>query len=206
MRTGEAERRAGDERKRDMLAAILLALGAVAFQPVTPATTSQPSGVYVRDAAAQAQPGPGGHAFGLRAPNVNDPDNTGLLNANGDPLKAVLGIWRTADGNVAVKPSPKGLEVRAVFHHLIPDGRYSLFVSQLAGASGTVFTPLDLAGTANSFSADDRGFAEVIVTTPLALPSGAQIVLFYHSDGVDHASSVGNPGVTTHAQLIARLP
>jgi hypothetical protein len=206
MRTGKAERRAHDERTRDMLAAILLALGAVAFQPVSPATTAQPSDVFVRDPAAQAQPDPGGHVWGIRPPAAADPDTVPLLDANGDPLKAVLGVWRTADGSLDVTPGPRGTRVRAVFHHLVPDGRYSLFLRQLAGTSGTVFTPLDVTGNANSFSADDRGFAEAIVTSPLAFPSGTQVVLIYHSDGVDHASSLGNPGINAHAQLIARLP
>ncbi|HTJ26481.1 MAG TPA: hypothetical protein VMA36_09965 [Candidatus Limnocylindria bacterium] len=189
-----------------MLAAILLALGAVTFQPVTPATTSQPSDVFVRDASAQAQPGPGGHVWGIRPPTGGDPDTVPLLNANGDPLKAVLGIWRTADGNLQVTPGPKGERVRAVFHHLIADGRYSLFLRQLAGGTGAVFTPLDVTGMANSFSADDQGNAEAVVSSPLALPPGTQVVLIYHSDGTDHASSLGNPGINAHTQLIARLP
>jgi hypothetical protein len=189
-----------------MLAAILLALGAITFQPVTPATTSQPSDIFVHDTSAQAQSGPGGHAWGFRPPTGNDPDSAPLFNARGDGVKAVLGIWRTADGTVEVAPAPKGTRVRAVFHHLIADGRYSLFVRQLAGASGAVFTPLDLTGAANSFNADDQGNAEAIVSSPLALASGTQVVLIYHSDGADHQSSLGNPGINAHTQLIARLP
>jgi hypothetical protein len=189
-----------------MLAAILLALGAVTFHPVTPETTSQPSDVFVRDASAQAQPGPGGHVWGIRPPTPADPDAVPLVNANADPIKAVLGIWRTGDGTLEVTPGPKGVRVHAAFRHLIPDGRYSLFLRQLAGKTGTVFTPLDVTGTANSFSADDQGNAEAVVVSPLALPAGTQIMLVYHSDGADHASSLGNPGINAHAQLIARLP
>src|ERR1700719_716935 len=102
-----------------MLAALLLAFAAATFQPVTPTTTSQPADVFVRDASAQAQPGPTGHDLGFRAPLDTDPDTAPLYNAHGEPLKAVLGVWRTADGSADLQPAPRGVRVRATFHHLI---------------------------------------------------------------------------------------
>lgn len=188
-----------------MLAVLLLALAAATFQPVTPMTTSQAPDVFVRDASAQAQPGPGGHDFGLRAPGENDADTAPLYNAHGAQLKAILGVWRTADGSADLQAAPRATRVHATFHHLIPNGRYSLFLRQLAGKSGTVFTPLDVTGAANSFTADATGYGEIAVTSPLQIPPGTQLVLIYHSDGADHQSSVGNPGVNAHTQLIARL-
>jgi hypothetical protein len=189
----------------NMLAALLLAFAAATFQPVTPTMTSQTSDVFVRDASAQAQPGPGGHDFGLRPPGDSDADSTPLYNAHGQPLKAVLGVWRTGDGRADLQPTPRGTRVHATFHHLIPNGRYSLFLRQLAGKTGTVFTPLDVTGAANSFTTDATGYGEIAVTSPLQIPPGTQLVVVYHSDGADHQSSLGNPGVNAHTQLIARL-
>ncbi len=189
-----------------MLAALLLGLITASFEPVTPETTAQPSEVFVRDPAAQAQRGPGGHAWGLRAPLRTDSDALPLYDANGDPIHTVLAIWRTAQGQAALEETPRGTRIRARFDGLVPHGRYSLFVRQLAGRTGTVFTPLDVTGAANSFSADGRGHGELAVVTPVQLPSGAQLALVYHSDGVDHRSSLGDPGVTAHVQLITRVP
>lgn len=189
-----------------MLSTVLLAFAAMTFQPVAPATSSQPSQVYVHDASVPAQPGDDGHAYGLRAPTDNDPDTAPLYNSRGDSLKALLGSWRTADGTATFDPAPNAIRVRASFRGLVPNGRYSLFVRQLAVRTGPAFTPLDLVGNQNSFTADAQGNAQPIVMTPLQLPSGSQLVAFYHSDGVDHQSSLGNPGVNVHAQLILRVP
>ena len=176
------------------------------FQPVATTTTSQPSQVFVHDSSVQAEPGEGGHAFGLRAPTDNDPDTAPLYNARGDAVKALLGSWRTADGTAVFEPAPNAVRVRASFRGLVPNGHYSLFVRQLAVRTGAVFTPLDLVGAQNNFVADAQGSAQTVVVTPLQLPSGSQLVAFYHSDGVDHQSSLGNPGVNAHAQLILRVP
>ena len=186
---------------------MLLAYATATFQPVDATTTSQPAQVFVRDASAQAQPGDGGHDFGLRPPVDNDPDAAPLYNAHGDAIKALLGSWRTADGRATFEPGPQGaLRVHAQFRGLVPNGRYSLFVRQLAVRTAPVFTPLDLTGAQNSFTADAQGNADFTVVSPLQVPSGAQLVAFYHSDGVDHQSSLGNPGVNVHAQLIMRMP
>jgi hypothetical protein len=189
-----------------MLAAVLLTLAAAAFQPVTAATTAQPPQVFVRDASAQAQTGDNPHDFGLRPPGENDSDAAPLYNAHGDAIRAGLGVWRTAAGTATFEPGPQTIMVRASFRGLVPDGRYSLFTRQLAGRTGVVFTPLDLVGATNSFSADGQGKGEIAVASPLQLPSGAQLVLVYHSDGTDHQSSIGVLGTNAHPQLITRVP
>lgn len=189
-----------------MLAAVLLAYAAATFQPVNAATTSQPPQVFVHDASAQAQTGDNPHDFGLRPPTDNDSDTAPIYNAHGDAIKALLGSWRTAVGSAAIDPTPQGLRVRTSFHGLIPNGRYSVFVRQLAVRTGPVFTPLDVTGAQNSFTADQQGNGELTVVSPLQLATGSQIVLIYHSDGADHQSSLGNPGVNAHAQLITRVP
>ena len=189
-----------------MLSVVLLAYATATFQPVTAATTSQPAQVFVRDTSSQAQPGENGHVWGLRAPSDADADSAPLMNARGEPIRTVLGVWRTSDGSASIDPTPQGTKVHAVFHHLLPSARYSVFLRQLAGRTGAVLTPLDLVGTQNNFSADAQGNAELALTSPLEMPSGTQILLIYHSDGVDHQSSVGNPSVNAHAQLITRVP
>ena len=186
---------------------MLLAYAAATFQPVDASTTSQPAQVFVHDASAQLQVGDGGHDFGLRPPTDDDPDVAPLFNAHGDALKALLGTWRTAGGTASFEPAAQGAtRVHLFFRGLVPNGRYSLFVRQLAARTAPVFTPLDVVGTQNSFTADAQGIAETIVISPVQVPAGAQLVAFYHSDGVDHQSSLGNPGVNVHAQLILRMP
>jgi hypothetical protein len=189
-----------------MLAAVLFALVSATFQPVTAATTAQPPQVFVRDPAAQVQTGDNAHDYGYRPPTDNDPDGLPLFNAHGDALRAALGVWRTADGTATFDAGPSTTIVRATFHHLIPNGRYGLFVRQLAGRTGAVFTPLDLTGAGNSFTADNRGYAQVSVSSPLQMPTGSQLVLVFHSDGADHKSSIGVLGTNAHPQLITRVP
>ena len=183
----------------------MLTYAALAFQPVAPSTSSQPSQVYVHDASAPAETGDAGHAYGLRPPADSDPDTAPLFNARGDGIKTLLGTWRTADGSATFDQTREGVRVRAAFHGLVPNGRYSLFVRQMAVRVGATYTPLDGVGNENSFTADAQGAAQANVPAPLQLPPGAQLVAFYHSDGVDHQSSLGNPGVNVHAQLILRV-
>jgi len=185
---------------------VLFALVSATFQPVTAATTAQPPQVFVRDPSVQAQTGANAHDWGLRPPADNDADGLPLFNAHGDALHAVLGVWRTADGTATFDPGRSATIVHATFHHLIPNGRYSLFVRQLAGRTGPVFTPLDVTGAGNSFTADGRGYGQVNVSSPLQMPSGSQLVLVFHSDGLDHRSSIGVLGTNAHPQLITLVP
>jgi hypothetical protein len=189
-----------------MLAAVLLALASATFQPVNAVTTAQPPQVFVRDASVQAQTGENAHAWGVRPPGENDADTAPLLNANADPLRVALGVWRTGGGTATFEPVKDTMRVHTVFKNLVPNGRYSLFVRQLAGRNGAVFTPLDLVGATNSFTADGVGNGDVTVDSPLQMPGGSQLVLVYHSDGVDHQSSVGVLGTNAHPQLITRVP
>ncbi len=184
----------------------MFALASATFQPVTAATTAQPPQVFVRDNSAQAHTGENPHDFGLRPPGDNDADGAALLNAHGDSIKAGLGVWRTANGTATFEPGQQTTRVRATFLGLLPNARYSLFVRQLAGRTGAVFTPLDLLGATNNFSSDGNGRGELNVVTPLQLPSGSQLVLVYHSDGTDHQSSIGVLGTNAHPQLITRVP
>ncbi len=190
-----------------MLAAVFLTLAAVTFQPVTAVNTAQPPQVFVRDVSAQAQTGDNAHDWGLRPPNDADSDAAPLLNAHGDPIHTAYGVWRTAVGTATFEPGPQNTTtVRTEFRGLVPGGRYSLFVRQLAGRTGVAFTPLDLVGTANSFTAGADSRGALVVSSPLQMPPGSTIVLVYHSDGSDHQSSIGVLGMTAHPQLITRVP
>jgi hypothetical protein len=189
-----------------LAAAVLLALASATFQPVTAVTTAQPPQVFVRDASAQAQTGDNPHDYGLRPPTDNDSDAAFLYNAHGESMHTGLGSWRTALGTATFEPGPQANKVHASFQRLIPLGHYSLFVRQLAGRAGAVFTPLDLIGAQNNFIADGQGTADITVNSPLQMPSGSQLVLVYHSDGADHQSSIGVLGTNAHPQLITRVP
>ena len=193
----------------DMLAALLLALVTARFEPVTPITTAQTEQVFVHDSSAAGQPytDGGGHAAGFRPPRSTDSAAAPLFTATGGALNTTLAGWRAAAGNAELDPTADGgTRVRATFAKLIPRGRYSLFVRQLAGRTGPVLTPVDITGAANTFLADPDGNGQITITSPTTIPDGAQLVVIYHSDGVDHQSSVGNPGVNAHAQLITRVP
>jgi hypothetical protein len=195
-----------------MLAAVALALLGVAFQPVNAQTTAQPAHVFVRDSSAPASTDPNGggmHDAGIRPPSDNDSPSAQLTNAHGDALKVSIADWRSATGDADFQPlmgGSGGVRVRASFHGLIPMGRYSLFVRQLAGRVGVVLTPVDIVGASNSFLADRDGNGIIAVDSPNPIPSGAQLVLIYHSDGMEHQSSPGSLGVTAHEQLITRVP
>lgn len=189
-----------------LAAAVLFALASATFQPVTAATTAQPAQVFVRDSSAQADTGENPHDWGLRPPVENDADAAQLFNARGESIRAGLGVWRTASGTATFTPGAQTTRVRTTFVGLLPNGRYSLFVRQLAGRAGAVFTPLDLIGAANSFNADSAGKGDLSVDSPLQLPTGSQLVLVYHSDGADHQSSIGILGTNAHPQLITRVP
>ena len=185
---------------------MLFALVSATFQPVTAATTAQPPQVFVRDPRAPGDIGDNAHDVGLRPPTDRDADGLPLFNAHGDPLRAALGVWRTAEGTATFDTGRSATIVHATFHYLIPNGRYSLFVRQLAGRTGPVFTPLDITGTGNSFTADGRGYGQVNVSSPLQMSSGSQLVLVFHSDGRDHRSSIGVLGTNAHPQLITLVP
>ncbi|HEX3466307.1 MAG TPA: hypothetical protein VHS78_19825 [Candidatus Elarobacter sp.] len=194
-----------------MLAAIALTLVGVAFQPVNAQTTAQPAQVFVRDSSAPAQTDPragGMHDAGLRPPADTDSPNAQLTNAHGDALNVSIAGWRSASGQADFQPLMQGggVRVRASFKGLIANGRYSLFLRQLAGRVGVVLTPVDIVGASNSFLADRDGNGIIAVDAPNPIPSGAQLVLIYHSDGAEHQSSPGNLGITAHEQLITRVP
>ncbi len=192
------------------IAAVVVALGALTFQPVTPQNTAASAHVFIRDASAPAQTDPGSgavHDAGVRPFGENDPPSAQLMNANGVPLKVSLAEWRAATGTAELAPtSGGGTRVRAAFRGLIPMGRYSLFIRQLAGRAGVVLTPGDVTGSADTFFADPDGAGRIEIESPNVIPSGAQLVLIFHSDGTDHQSSPGNLGVTAHEQLITRVP
>jgi hypothetical protein len=193
-----------------LAAAVLVALASVTFQPVTAQTTAQPAHVFVRDSAAPASTDEsmgGLHDKGLRPPADTDSPSAQLSNAHGESLKVSIADWRSATGTADFAPGPGGgVRVRAAFKGLIPMGRYSLFIRQLAGRAGVVLTPVDITGVADTFFADKDGIGMIAVDSPNVIPPGAQLVLIYHSDGSDHQSSPGNLGVNAHEQLITRVP
>ena len=186
---------------------MLLALGTAQFQPVTPLTTAQTQQVYVHDSSAPAAAGDEPHDAGLRPVNANDSPLVQLFSARNAPLNVTLQSWGAATGSVTTSADGNGgTRVHATFANLVPLGHYSLFLRQLAGRTGAVLMPVDIAGAGANFVASPDGAGALDVDSPAAIPTGAQLVLIYHSDGQDHQSSMGVPGVNAHAQLITRVP
>ncbi len=164
--------------------------------------------VFVRDPAAPAAMGPQGirHVKGVRPLPLSDAPQTKLYTATGKPLGFTAGEWLGATGRVTITPDQKGGgEIVATFEGLRPGGVYSLFENDFA-TKPISFSPLDGRGTRNSFKARGDGSASVKVHAP-KMPTGVNAVLLvYHSDGKTHGRSRGNPGVTAHNQLIAKVP
>ncbi len=162
---------------------------------------------FVRDPAAAAGPGPQGivHTAGIRpAFGVDDP-SVPVVNAQGRALGFTLAEWFGAHGSVKVATTGSNTAADFTFVGLIPNGRYSLFENHFSD-SGVTFTPLDGTATTNSFTASDKGRAEIALTIPGAVSHEEGLLLVYHSDGHDHGMQRGQLGVTAHHQLIIRTP
>jgi hypothetical protein len=165
--------------------------------------------VFVRDPSAPAATGPQGiqHIAGVRPALIDqDAKTTPLINANGEALGFDLTDWLGANGIVTIRSSADGkAKVSAQFTRLRPGGYYSLFENHF-DQQPIGFTPLDGAGKANNFVASKTGSARVTVTAPQPLTHANAVLLVYHSDKTFHGEQRGDPGVTAHNQLIARIP
>jgi hypothetical protein len=173
---------------------------------ITPPVDPQ---VFVKDEAAPAGVGPQSiaHEAGYRPALVeSDPASAPLFTAHGAPLGITLGQWIGATGSLEI--SVLNANAQSVVVHcegLSPYGAYSVFTSR-SDPQATVFTPLDGAGTGNSFVADAGGSATLSVLVSPQLAPLSTIVVVFHSDGGTHGMSRGAIGITSHNQLIARVP
>jgi hypothetical protein len=95
--------------------------------------------------------------------------------------------------------------VTMALHGLKAGGHYSVFENHF-DQQPTGFTPLDGAGTRNSFVADSNGAAVVKLIAPEQMTHQNAVLVVYHSDGTPHGSERGAIGDTAHHQLIARVP
>ncbi|MDE2227761.1 MAG: hypothetical protein KGL11_01810 [Alphaproteobacteria bacterium] len=181
---------------------------AMFFSSETRQATPLDPQVFVRDAAAPAAAGPQGirHVAGFRPAPMSDPPATPVFTAQGKPLGFSLGAWLGATGTATITPLASGkARVTARFKGLRRHGRYSLFENHF-DQQPVGFTPLDGRGTKNSFVADANGAATITVIAPQALTDANAVLLVYHSDHATHGLSRGDPGVTAHHQLIAKVP
>jgi hypothetical protein len=161
--------------------------------------------VFVQDPASPAATGPQNiqHIVGVRPALIEqDPETTPLFNAKGESLGFDLGQWLGATGRVTITPSTDA-QISAQFSKLQPGGAYSLFENHF-DQQPVGFTPLDGAGKANNFVADEKGAARVTLTAPQPLTHANAVLLVYHSDKTFHGDQRGEIGVTAHHQLIAR--
>ena len=146
------------------------------------------------------------HVKGVRNATENDAAGTAIYNAQGAPLGMTLGQWLHAGGTVTLTPNSDGHEeVAMALHGLKPDGHYSVFENHF-DQQPIGFTPLDGAGTRNSFVADSKGAAVVKISAPEQMTHQNAVLVVYHSDGTPHGSERGAIGETAHHQLIARVP
>lgn len=165
--------------------------------------------VFVRDAGVAEGTGPQGikHAAGFRPALIEtDAKSTPLFNAQGAPLGFTLAEWLAPTGQATMTPTTAGgVVIKLTFEHLRPDATYSLFENHF-DQKPVGFTPLDGAGSANSFKTDAKGHATATVTAPQKLTPDNAILLILDDDGQTHSTSRGEIGVNAQHQLIARPP
>jgi hypothetical protein len=164
--------------------------------------------IFIKQEALPEGTGPQGieHVAGERCAQTDDVPDLPAYDSHGDPLGFSVGRWFAAGGTAGIEPlATGGQRISVSFENLLPFGLYSLFRIAFTPA-GAVFTPLDGTGTSNSFNAGAEGTAKLTVTTNQPLVKGDAIVLIYHSDGRQHGESRGEIGLTSHQQLIVRLP
>jgi len=146
------------------------------------------------------------HVKGVRNARGDDAAGTAIYNAKGASLGMTLGQWLHASGTVTLTPDFDGHEeVTMALHALKPGGHYSIFENHF-DQQPTGFTPLDGAGTRNSFVADSKGAAVVKISASEQMTHQNAVLVVYHSDGTPHGSERGAIGETAHHQLIARVP
>ena len=146
------------------------------------------------------------HIAGIRNARKDDPADTAIYNAKGASLDMTLGQWLNADGTVVLTPRAGGEEeVDMDLHGLKAGGHYSVFENHF-DQHPVGFTPIDGAGTGNSFIADANGAAEIKMIAPANMTHQNAVLIVYHSDGTPHGTERGAIGDTAHHQLIARLP
>jgi hypothetical protein len=162
--------------------------------------------VFVRQDGAAAVTGAQGiaHAAGLRSALMTDDPVTPAFNAQGKPLGFSLGSWFGARATMVYDPASAKPQVAMGFAGLSPGAVYSVF-ERRGGAASAGFAPLDATGTRTTFTADAQGNAALQLTLGAPLLPGNTIVVIYHSDGTAHGTDPGQPGITSHAQLMYRL-
>jgi hypothetical protein len=147
------------------------------------------------------------HAAGVAPAKQAGPPTTPLLGADGTPLRITLGQWEKAQGTVAFKCVGSKRQATSTLRGLIPSATYSAFVVHAALDGRGRFTPWgDPAGTTNNFTASATGTATPTNTLDGCHSSADDIIIIWHSDGVDHGRSPGKIGVNWHTSLIARVP
>ncbi|WP_239483024.1 hypothetical protein [Paraburkholderia sp. C35] len=178
------------------------------FSAETPLASPLDPQVFVADAGAPAAVGPQGiaHVAGVRNARLSDAPATPLYDAQDRPLHFTLQRWLGATGTVTLTPAAQGHETVGIdLTGLVPNGLYSAFENHF-DQSPIGFTPLDGAGTANTFRADATGHAHVSVDSPNVLTHDNAVLIVYHADGRAWGTERGALGVAAQHQLIARLP
>lgn len=147
------------------------------------------------------------HVAGIRPAAKASAPSTGLLGADGAPLKITLGEWEKAAGRVTVSCRDGAERAASRLTGLVPSGSYSTFVVHLDVQGPGRFTPWgDPQGTTNNFTAGADGSAAPSDTVPGCLDRHAAAVIIWHSDGRPHGPMPGVLGVTWHNSLITPLP
>jgi hypothetical protein len=147
------------------------------------------------------------HVAGVQPAKQDGAPTTPLLGADGMSLGVTLGQWEKAQGTVALSCVDSKRQATSTLNGLIPSATYSAFVvhGDLEGPGR--FTPWgDPAGSTNNFTASATGTATATNSLDDCASNADDIIIIWHSDGVDHGSSPGEIGVNWHTSLIAPVP
>jgi len=146
------------------------------------------------------------HAAGVAPVERTAPPDTPLLGADGTSLGITLDQWEQAKGTVSFDCVGSKRRATSTLTGLIPSATYSAFVVHTDLDGPGRFTPWgDAAGTTNNFTASATGTATRTDDLDGCDSNADDIVIVWHSDGVDHGSSPGRIGVDWHTSLIARV-
>jgi hypothetical protein len=147
------------------------------------------------------------HAVGVTPAVQTGPPATPLLGADGASLGITLGQWEKAQGTVSFDCVGSKRRATSTLTGLLPSATYSAFVVHTALDGPGRFTPWgDPAGTTNNFTSSATGTSTVTNALDGCDTNADDIVIIWHSDGMDHGSSPGRIGVDWHTSLIARVP
>lgn len=160
----------------------------------------------------------GAWLFATAKPQDHNPADAKAIGPfqKGRALGITLGQWLGATGNGTYTCNSGEGTVQASFAKLVSNGLYTMWNVFAPAPPAQPFRVLELPlgardGTQNTFRADAQGNASFAATfKPCLQLTGDHLVsmlaIAWHSDGKTYAGDAGPFGMTSHVQMLVRLP